>query len=156
MKTLVLILLLIALTGCGILNGFVMPDDPEFLAVVESLDTPAKICEYMKENFEYEYHMLGTDPYTLWKTRKGDCSDLAKFAGFIANYHGYETYKINIYFKNALVGHALAVYKENGKYTYSSNKNYHPIGVDTFKEIVSDYIDKYGGELFYFKVVSNG
>ena len=54
------------------------------------------------------------------------------------------------------MGHYLGVFVENGKYNYSSNKAYHPICVDTFEEIVSDYINKYGGDLSYFKVINNG
>ena len=45
-----------------------MPDDLEFLEVVESLDTPEKICGYMKENFTYKLHpFYAPDPYTFWK-----------------------------------------------------------------------------------------
>lgn len=45
----ILVLMLITtllLSGCGTfnLNEFVMPDDVEFLATIESLNTPEKIC----------------------------------------------------------------------------------------------------------------
>ena len=151
-----LLILTIFLTGCGVfnLNGFIMPDDTEFLTVVESLDTPVKICEYMKENFTYKTHIFySPDPYTLWLTQEGDCNDFSTFAVFIADWHGYETYQIDISFKNTLMRHYLGVFVEN-KYNYSSNKAYHPISVDSFEEIVSDYINEYGGELKSFKVVN--
>ncbi|MCK4321992.1 hypothetical protein KAX08_05710 [candidate division WOR-3 bacterium] len=157
MKKLVLILILtVFLSGCGIfnLNNFVMPDDMEFLAIVESLDTPQKICQYMQENFTYEYHTFyAPSPYILWKIREGDCNDFSTFAVFIADYHGYETYQIMIRFKGTLIGHYLGVFVENG-YNYSNNRLYHPINVNTFEEVVSDYLNVYGGELNYFKVVN--
>ena len=156
MKTLIVLLILITcLTGCGFfnLNGFA-PDDLEFLAVVESLDTPEKICDYMKENFTYKIHYLyAPDPYTLWKLKEGDCNDFSTFAVFIANWHGYEAYQIRISFKDTSMAHYLGVFVEDG-YNYSSNKNYHSISADTFEEIVLDYIRIYGGELKSFKVVN--
>jgi len=145
MKKLLLIMSLImclTMSGCGLfnLNGFIMPDDLEFLAVVESLDTPEKICDYMKENFTYKTHYLyAPDPFTFWKLREGDCNDFADFARFVANYHGYETYQILISFKNTLLQHVLGVFVENDKYTYSNNTAYKPINVDTFKEVVEHW-----------------
>jgi len=141
-KIIILILLMITLSGCGLfnLNGWIMPDDLEFLTIIESLDTPEKICAYMKENFTYKEHpFYAPDPYTFWKIKEGDCNDFADFARFVANYHGDKTYQILIYFEGTLLGHALAVFVENGKYNYSNIKAYYPIYVDTFKEVVSHF-----------------
>ena len=157
MKKLILILILtVFLSGCGIfnLNNFVMPDDIDFINIVESLDTPQKICNYMQENFTYKYHTFyAPSPYILWKIREGDCNDFSTFAVFIADYHRYETYQIMIRFKGTLIGHYLGVFVEDG-YNYSNNRLYHPINVNTFEEVVSDYLNVYGGELNYFKVVN--
>jgi len=156
MKILI-VLILVILTGCGTFNlsDFIMPDDSEFLSVVESLDTPTKICEYMQENFTYKLHAFyAPDPYILWKLKEGDCNDFSTFAVFCADWHGYETYQIFIIFENNPMGHYLGVFVEDEKYNYSSNRIYHPISVDSFEEIVFDYISRYGGELNYFKVVN--
>lgn len=138
-KLLVLfILLTIFLSGCGIfnLNGWIVPDDGEFLAVIEELDTPEKICQYMTDNFESEEHPYITlTPYQLYITRKGDCNDFSNFSVFIANYHGYETYQILIYYKNNNYKHMLAVYKEN-KYSFSDCEIYCSARYNTFSEIV--------------------
>jgi len=136
-KIALLIIAVILLSGCGIYNlsNFVVPDDLEFLAVIESLNTPYKISEYMVENFEYEYQSLkALNPYQLWKTKKGDCNDFATFATFIANYHDYETYQIEIKLKNSLYTHWLAVYME-GDYSFTDNQFYF-YGYETFREIV--------------------
>ena len=144
-KLLVLfIILTIFLSGCGIYNLslFTLPDDTEFLALIEELDTPEKICQYMLDNFEYEKHLYySPDPYTLWKTKKGDCNDYSVFAIFVANYHNYKTYQIHIFFKGTFIKHMLAIYLENDKYTYSNNKAYYPINVSTLKEVVEHYFD---------------
>jgi len=120
-----------------------LPNDLEFIATIEELDTPEKIGNYMVENFTYENHAGGCkDTYILWKTQKGRCSDFAQFATIIANYHGYETYSIAInanYPGYGNVGHTLGVYVEDGRYTYSSNQYYYSgIKFNTFEEIVND------------------
>jgi len=158
MKKLFLILILltsiILLSGCGIfnLNTFVLPDDTEFLALVQELDTPEKICQYMLENFTYELHSLyAPDPYTLWQTQKGDCNDFSTFATFIADYHGYETYQIKIFYKNSAMNHYLAIYKEKGLYNFSDNYYYFPVNYDNFSDIVlldSQWIYNYYGYIW--------
>ncbi|MBA7573780.1 hypothetical protein ES708_15578 [subsurface metagenome] len=113
----IFILSMIFLAGCGTfkIDGWVWPeDDLDFMALVEELDTPQKISDYMMENFEYELHNLWTPtPYFLWKRGKGDCNDFATFGIFIANYHSYETYQIIIKFKGQNIGHAIAIYVED-------------------------------------------
>ena len=141
-KIFILILLTILLSGCGLfnLNGWIIPDDSEFMVVVESLDTPEKICSYMKENFTYKEHpFYAPDPYTFWQLKEGDCNDFETFARFVANYHDYETWRLLVHFKNAFLKHALAVFKEYGKYTYQNVKAYKPIYVDTFKEVAEHW-----------------
>ena len=141
-KIILFLILIIFLSGCSVfnLNGFVLPDDIEFISCIETLDTPEKICAYMKENFTYKKHYFyNPDPYTLWKTRKGDCNDLVTFAMFVANFHGYKTYQIQISFKGTSIKHVLAVYLEDGKYTYSNFKAYYPLYVLNFNDIITDY-----------------
>ncbi|GAH59975.1 unnamed protein product, partial [marine sediment metagenome] len=91
------ILSIIFLTGCGgffNFDGWIWPDDLEFIAMIEGLKTPSDIGNYMIENFTGEEHLFyELDPYTLWKIKKGDCSDFANFGRFAAHWHGYETYQ---------------------------------------------------------------
>ncbi|MBA7562090.1 hypothetical protein ES695_02150 [Candidatus Atribacteria bacterium 1244-E10-H5-B2] len=133
------ILLTLSLSGCVFnLDNWVTPDDAEFLALIEELDTPEKIGDYMLKNFTYEIHDFYTpDPYTLWKTGKGDCNDFATFGIFIADYHDYETYQIEI-FDNTLFQHYVAVYNENIWYSIADCRYYY-FGFDDFREIV-DYV----------------
>ena len=129
MKKYIIILILISLTltGCGIynLNSFILPDDLEFIQTIEELDTPEKIGQYIYNNFTYEAHPYNVlSPYSMWKTKKGDCNDISTFAIFVANYHKYETYQVLFYGK---INHAIAIFVENGKYTYIDNNKYYPI-----------------------------
>jgi len=148
-KLLVLfIILTIFLSGCGIyhLSNFTLPDDTEFLALIQELDTPEKIGNYMKDNFIYELHLLNIlTPYQLYIIKKGDCDDFANFSMFISNYHGYETFLIKIHYKNCAINHYLAIYKENGLYNFSDNQYYFPINYDNFFNIV-----KLNGQGMYY------
>jgi len=117
-----------------------MPDDIEFLTLVEELNIPEKIGEYMLENFTYEVHeFYAISPYELWKIKKGDCNDFATFGMFIANWHGYETYLIKIFYKDTFEKHVIAVYVEDDGLSFTDIRLYYNndgFYFDTFKEIV--------------------
>ena len=160
MKRIILLFtILIFLSGCGIfnLNYFVMPDDLEFLAAVESLDTPQKICEYMADNFEWELSLWHSySPYKMWLLNKqnktGDCNDYSCFAVFVANWHGYKTYQIGIFYKNYSIRHFLAVFVENDRYNYSSDAYYCPIQANTFRGIIEHHCNTFKTEWKSYKV----
>ena len=154
-KIIILILLTIflsVLSGCGFYNlsNFTLPDDLEFLEAVKELDSPQRIGDYMQANFTYELHKIyAPDPYILWKTKKGDCNDFSTFGVFVAHYHGYETYQINIFYIASKITHFLAVYVENDGLSFTDNQCYLNNAEDffnSFREIVEfdckDFRDK--------------
>jgi len=134
-----LILSILLLSGCSSiynLNNFVLSDDAEFLALIQELSTPQKICQYMADNFTYEAHLgKPLDPYQLYLLKKGDCDDFTNFNRYFSNYHGYVTYQISIYYEN-YNGHCITIYKENGSYNFSDNQYYFSVNYNTFIEIV--------------------
>jgi len=140
MKRLIIVLIgicLMFLSGCGIYNlsFFTIPDDTKFLETIEKLSTPLEISDYMMRNFTYELHSLyAPDPYTLWLTKKGDCNDFSSFSTWIANYHGYETFTIQI-FDGSFFSHIIAVYNEDIWLSFTDNQYYY-FGFDNFQEIV--------------------
>lgn len=146
-------------TGCGVfnLNGFVIPDDIEFINCIKELDTPKKIVDYIINNFEYEYHSITTiDPYTLWKKiKKGDCDIFSTFAVFVAHYNGYETYQIKV-MMSLFKGHTFAVYKEGDKYSFSDNFDYYEPEYETFREIVEYFFTKENTEWNNYEVYDYG
>jgi len=154
-RIIILLILTMFLSGCGVynLNSFVLPDDNDFLALIQELDTPKKICQYMTDNFTYKKIIsYNLNPYDLYLTKKGDCGDFANFTQFIANYHHYVTYSILIYFKDTSEYHALTVFIENGRHNYSNNRFYYPISVSSFDKIVLDFFTYCDYEYKFYKV----
>lgn len=157
----ILIILMIPLIGIGVnsetelicnLKYFDLPSDVEFINLIVSLDTPKKICDYMKANFEYEEHVdYSLNPYEAWKLKKVDCNDYATFAIFIAKLHGYEVYQVFIrlpkeeYGKNQ--AHMIAVYVKDGRHTFSDCELYFALGWESIKDIMAVYY-----EWEYYKV----
>jgi len=127
-------------------NGGMDEYDPIFVNLLEELDTPKKICDYMEENFTYKNHDGKWTPYELYLSEWGDCGDFATFGCYFAHYHGYETYFIRAWYSDDL-SHGIAVYVyENGHYEFSSNTEYFyhdcsytgwsvPIGSDSWHKI---------------------
>ena len=146
-KIIIVIILSCLLTGCWLQNvsNFVIPDDEDFIETINRLDTPQKICTYMKENFEWEWTIRTYTPYQLWlvsrQNKYGDCSDYSAFAIFVAHYHGYEVFQMFMW-KNRMP-HVLGVFVENDKYTYSDNQYYHPIYVKTFREVIENHSSEF-------------
>ena len=131
------LIVMLIMSGCGIfnLNDFVIPDDIEFLSVIESLDTPKKIGAYMRANFDYEAHPFkAVSPYVLWQIKLGDCNDFSAFGTFIAEYHGYETWQIRVREDDLFSIHWVGVYNE-GSYSFTDCQNYWA-EYETFREIV--------------------
>ena len=107
----------------------------------------------MQDNFTYKENFYAApDPEQLFLIEEGDCDDMSTFATFCANYHDYITYQIHLYFKGACICHSLAVYLENGKYTYSSNQDYFPVYVLTFNGIILNYFEHDQREINYYEI----
>lgn len=138
----ILLISIILLSGCGIYNlsFFTLPDDNGFLALVQELDTPYKIGQYMLDNFSYEPHIgKPLSPYQLYLLGKGDCDDFSNFSTFIASYHNYETYQMFMDYEDTRYNHSLAIYKENNKYNFSDNQSYIFLEATNFREIADRY-----------------
>ena len=156
MKIIILIFILCLLCGCRIydLTNFTVPNDTRFLALIESLDTPKKIVEYMG-SFEWNVSFHTYSPYEMYLANlegwddTGDCDDFAAFGAYAANWHGYITYRMTMWVKTQIfyglplvLPHVICIYVEDGKYTYSNNSNYIPIFTDTFQNIINDYLER--------------
>lgn len=158
MRRLFLITIILSLlTGCGVYNfvipvdmEFVIPDDAEFIAMRESLKTPEEILTYMRDNFVYAAYgyTYTLDPYTLWKIKEGDCDDLSNFAVFIANYHGYSTWQITLFWDWNDKLHRIAVFKEGDLYSLSSNLEYQS-GYTSIADVLSGWIESLERYIIY-------
>jgi len=153
-KVILSIVILIFLAGCnGLYNisNFILPNDPEFLILIEELDTPKKTCQYMQDNFEYENNSIALSPYQLFLIKKGDCDDFKNWAIYFPNCHGYETYQILIEFPSYEYEddgyHMIGVFKEGDYYNISENMLYIECFCKCFEEIMNFHL--YRGWISY-------
>ena len=103
--------------------------------MINSLYTPEDISNYMLANFTYEAHGFTVQtPYELYLSKKGDCDEFSGFGVWAANFHGYETWQIQI-FDNSFYSHYVAVYDEDIWLSIIDNQYYFS-GFDSFMEIV--------------------
>ena len=159
----IIILSIMFLAGCSSfdLSSWVCPDDQEFIELINSLNTPEKICKYMEDNFEWNISIHTYSPYQMYLANlegwndTGDCDDFATFGTWVAHQHGYEVYRIMMWCKcnwfyglPLILPHVMGIYVEDGKYTYSNDYIYKPLYADDFKSIVRDY------ELTQYPVIS--
>lgn len=130
-------------------------DDPEFVNVVNALDSPKKICQYMEDNFNYKVLDGPHSPYQTYLSKEGDCADHAVFACAIANFHGYECFFIGMRWTSG-TEHANTVYNMGGYYTYSNNWVYYGQRFNSIEECVnhcaSTYIGYIEGNLSSYEV----
>lgn len=139
-KIIVLFIVSILLSSCTTLyvlnpSQITMPDDLEFFAIVEELDTPPKIANYIANNFTYKVHSFyKPTPYTLWRIKEGDCNDFSTFACFVANYHGYETYQM-VLSDSSPYAHVVAIFYENNYYSIIDNQLYY-YNFNSFQNII--------------------
>jgi len=150
-KIILLIIILIFLTGCsGLYNlsNFVIPDDLEFIALIKELDTPERICNYMKDNFiPMEFNKYDYDPYEMWKIKTGDCNDYSNYAKFCAHYNGWKVYQIYIRFRDC--AHIMNIYKITNGYLLSDWDYLHPNIYNDFNEILEFFIGLNSDWTFY-------
>lgn len=136
-KVIILIVLSIILAGCNP----VMSDDIEFMKVVESLDTPEKIGQYMENNFEPKYNPT-TDysPYEMYLYQHGDCADYSYFSSFVSNYHGYKTYLVYMLLDmgEEKANHLITVIKINNKYAFFDLSHYE-CGYKSIADIMNNF-----------------
>jgi len=152
LMTIILAILIVLLLGCKMfnVNEWTTPQDIEFTQLISEYDTPKKICQYM-QNFEWNISIHTYSPYEMYLANlenwndTGDCDDFAAFGMYVANLHGYTTYRIQFWCKTwwnnipVLLPHVMTVYVENDKYTYSSNSHYFPLYTDSFEAIIDHY-----------------
>jgi len=153
--SILLFLSLLFFVGCdGIFHNLLIltiPDDggmgqydPDFISLVNNLNTPTKLEYWLQHYTTWESNKVKYTPYEFYLRRRGDCGDYAFFSCYILHYHGYEAYYVKIKNKYSDVGHGCTVFKNkiNQPYKYSlfSNKSLNTTG-------------KYGNYQFNFNLI---
>jgi hypothetical protein len=126
-------------------------DDSEFVNLVDQLDNPRKICQYMDKYFNYKALNGPHSPYQTYLTKEGDCGDHAVFAANIAHFHGYECYYAGIEWINGN-SHAIVVYNHGDHYTYSSVQQYFSQSFDSILDCVNHCTSRFGNILSSYDV----
>jgi uncharacterized protein YdcH (DUF465 family) len=131
------LVLVIFLTGCsdeGIATLATETEEGDFQEVVNLLDTPEKLVEYMSKNFKHYVEVYGEpldgyNPYLpedFFYIRVGNCEDFSAFSSYVLDQHGYNVfllyYKLFSHENGDVYGHTISVfYNEVGKLKYITN-----------------------------------
>lgn len=135
-----------SLSGVGLYQ-----DDPEFINLVKTLDSPKKIAKYMEDKFNYKKLNGPHSPYQTYLSKEGDCADHAVFANCIANFHKYKSNYVRLKWTNGL-SHAIVVYDMGNHYTYSSNHLYFSQSFNSILACVNHCTSRFGYILSDYEV----
>lgn len=131
------LVLAIFLTGCsggGIVTPTTDTEEGDFQEVVNLLDTPEKLVDYMAKNFKHYVEVYGEpldgyNPYLpedFFYIRVGNCEDFSTFSSYVLDQHGYDVFLLYHMFlsheNGEIYGHTVSVfYNEDGKLKYITN-----------------------------------
>ena len=84
-----------------------------FSEVVNQLNTPEKLLEYMRDNFTEAWHEghISYSPEVFFNIKEGGCKELATFGSYVLDQHGYEVKIMCVKLSGELIGqHALTYF----------------------------------------------
>jgi len=110
----------------GIITPTTVPDDggmdeydPQFISLLNELNTPLKLMDYLIDNIQYKKHDGKYTPYEFYLKKEGDCADYATFNCYVLHYNDYEVYWVYIDFANPnMASHAIAVFEHKATDNY--------------------------------------
>ena len=91
-------------------NGGMDEYDSQFISLLDKLNTPLKLLNYLS-TCHYEEHDGAYTPYEFYIGKEGDCVDFGIFSCYILHYHGYNVYSVPIFFLNESAGHLLTIFE---------------------------------------------
>lgn len=157
----IFIFITIILTSC-IENQLNIEYSLIFSEVVNQLDTPEKLLEYMKDNFTGAYHEghISYSPEEFFNIKEGDCKDLATFGSYVLDQHGYEVKIMCVKLSGELKGqHALTYFRDKDdtlKYITNNMCNIEIIKVESVEEILVCETERLGCEITKYGFVPAG
>jgi len=131
---LVLVIFLSGCSGGGIVTPITETEEGDFQEVVNLLDTPEKLVDYMAENFKHYVEVYGEPPdeyipylpEDFFYIRVGNCENFSAFSSYVLDQHGYDVFLL--YYMGLsqesgdIYGHTISVfYNEDGKLKYITN-----------------------------------
>ena len=91
-------------------NGGMDEYDPQFIALLDKLNTPLKLITFLS-TCHYEERDGAYTPYEFYIGKEGDCVDFSIFSCYVLHYHDYNVYSVPIFFLNESAGHLLTVFE---------------------------------------------
>jgi len=168
------LVLAIFLTGCSggrIVTPATETEAGDFQEVVNLLDTPEKLVDYMAKNFKHYVEVYGEppdeyNPYLpedFFYIRVGNCEDFSAFSSYVLDQHGYNVfllyYMLLSHENGDIYGHTISVfYNEDGKLKYITNVGgpnmetlFSMFGpFDTIEQIIAREEMRMGGQIFLY------
>ncbi|MFO7966474.1 MAG: transglutaminase-like domain-containing protein [Archaeoglobaceae archaeon] len=120
----------------------------EFDQIVESLDTPQKLRDFMKKYFSIEERggCTAYEPQKFFELRKGDCKDYSAFSSLVLSRHGYNAQMLcfDLYSSEGVrtTGHVVTVFKVNGELKYMSLHHIEP--ASSVQDVLESERDRLG------------
>ena len=166
---LILAMFLVGCSGGGIVTPATETEEGDFQEVVNLLDTPEKLVEYMSKNFKHYVEVYGEppdeyNPYLpedFFYIRVGNCEDFSAFSSYVLDQHGYNVfllYYMALSHENEdIYGHTVSVFhNEDGKLKYITNVGgsngktlFSVFGpFDTIEQIIAKEEVRIGGQVF--------
>lgn len=165
---LIIMLFLVACNTGGLVTPTIETEGMDFEEVVEYLDTPEKIVEYMSDNFNHYVAIYGEppddyNPYLpedFFHVRIGNCEDFSAFASYVLDQHGYDVFLLYHMFSDdndEIYGHTVCVfYTQNRKLKYITNMGisngktfFDMFGpFDTIEDIITQEEIRINGQIF--------
>ena len=124
----VLVLVGILTTSCAT-TAFIAPST-KGLSLEEAekvLNTPKKINAWLVQNMSWYKSGLWRTPEEIYESRSGSCIHWANLAAYLLDRNGYEAevlyYRYRSISRGRTSGHALCVYKKDGKWWTCGDSN---------------------------------
>lgn len=98
-----------------------------FIQVIEQLDTPQKLSNFLLNEFQWTYHdgCVSYWPEEFYNRKEGDCKDYATLTSYVLAKHEYYTEIITFTFydqEGTRYGHVVVIYQDkDGSFKYISN-----------------------------------
>ena len=133
-----------------------------FSEVVNQLDTPEKLLEYMRDNFTEAWHEghISYSPEVFFDIKEGGCKELATFGSYVLDQHGYEVKIMCVKLSGELVGqHSLTLFRDKDdklKYITNNMCNIEIIEVESVEEVLACETERLGCEITKYGFVPAG
>jgi len=123
-------------------NGGMDEYDPQFISLLNELNTPLKLLNFLS-TCNYKEHDDTYTPYEFYIKKEGDCVDFGIFNCYVLHYHDYNVYSVPVFFLNDYesAGHLLTIFEykdtDDDWYWGSTLDKYGVIDVSSFLSSVS-------------------